>query len=282
MNIWVLDSESGTKLLYKSFLKTDADEDIVSGFLTAFYHFSMIEFQESLDSIEMGGLRWVYILEDKYKLLFVAADTKNTNTEFILARLNVIKNAFIKHFTPIWEKRGHSWDGDINIFLPFLNEIEDYHDQWEEVEDLAKTADFFDILGIFQKILIMLRNITENKMYSKSKTAILNQIEEMYNTFIIQKDFENTPALKNITFSKESWFNLMDINLIKSDKDLVIKNLKSIVSGIVYTLKKTKGKNACFKYFSEENIYAYIFNNMRLLKDLKLDLFLLENFLLLT
>jgi hypothetical protein len=281
MNIWVLDSESGTKLLYKSFLKTSADEDIVSGFLTAFYHFSMIEFQESLDSIEMGGLRWVYILEDNYKLLFVAADTKDTKTEFILARLNVIRNAFIKQFDSIWEKRGHNWDGDINIFLPFLNEIEDYHDQWEEFEDLAKTADFFDVLGIFQKVLIMLRNVIENRMYSKSKTTILNKIEEMYKTFTTKKDFKNTPALKNIAFTKESWFNLIDINLIKSDKDLVIKNLSSLVSGIVKILKEIKGKNSCFKYFSEENIYAYIFNNMKLLKDLKLDLFLLKNFLLL-
>ncbi|MFX0023694.1 MAG: hypothetical protein ACFE9S_15310 [Candidatus Hermodarchaeota archaeon] len=281
MNIWVLDSESGTKLLYKSFLKTDADEDIVSGFLTAFYHFSMIEFQESLDSIEMGGLRWVYILEDNYKLLFVAADTKDTKTEFILARLNVIRNAFIKQFDSIWEKRGHNWDGDINIFLPFLNEIEDYHDQWEEFEDLAKTADFFDILGVFQKILIMLRNVIENKMYSKSKTTILIKIENMYKALTIKKEFKDTPALKNIIFTKESWFNLIDINLIKSDQNLVIKNLKSLVSGIVNTLKEVKGKNVCFKYFSEENVYAYIFNNMKLLKDLKLDLFLLENFLLL-
>lgn len=281
MNIWVLDSESGTKLLYKSFLKTDADEDIVSGFLTAFHHFSMVEFQESLDSIEMGGLRWVYILEDKFKLLFVAADTKNTKTELILARLNVIRNAFIKEFEPAWERKGHNWDGDINIFLPFLNEIEDYHDQWEEVEDLAQVADFFDILGIFQKILIMLRNIVDNKMYTKSKISILNKIEDMYNDFITQKDFQNTPELKNITFTKESWFNLIDINLIKSDKDLVIKNLQSLLSGTVNILKEVKGKNACFKYFSEEKIYAYLYNYMKLLKDLKLDLFLLEIFLLL-
>ncbi len=281
MNVWVMDSESGTKLLYKSFLKTDADEDIVSGFLTAFYHFSMVEFKESLDSIEMGGLRWVYILEDKFKLLFVAADTKITKTELILARLNVIRNAFIKEFEPVWEKKGHNWDGDINIFLPFLNEIEDYHSQWEEVEDLAQVADFFDILGIFQKILIMLRNIVDNKMYTKSKTSILNKIGDMFNDFLTQEYFQNTPELKNITFSKESWFNLIDINLIKSDKDLVFKNLKSLLSGIVNILKEVKGRNACFKYFSEENIYAYLFNNMRLLKDLKLDLFLLEIFLLL-
>ena len=281
MNIWVLDAESGTKLLYKSFLKTDADEDIVSGFLTAFHHFSMVEFKESLDSIEMGGLRWVYILEDKFKLLFVAADTKETKTELILGRLNVIRNSFIKEFEPVWEKKGFNWNGDINIFLPFLNEIEDYHDQWEEVEDLALVADFFDILGIFQKILIMLRNVIDNKMYTKSKISILNKIEEMYNDFLTQEDFQNTPELKNITFNKESWFNIIDINLIKSDKDLVIKNLKSFISGIVNILKEIKGKNSCLKYFNEENIYAYIFNNMKLLKELKLDLFFLEIFLLL-
>ncbi|MFX1365901.1 MAG: hypothetical protein ACFFCE_17455 [Promethearchaeota archaeon] len=281
MIIWILDAESGVKLLYRSFLKTDADEDIVSGFLTAFHHFSMVEFKESLDSIEMGGLRWVYILEEKLKLLFVAADTKHTKTEILLGRLNVIKNAFVKEFTPVWEKKGYNWDGDINIFLPFLNEIEDYYDQWGEVENLAQMADFFDILGIFQKILIMLRNVIEKKMYSKSKIFILNKIEEKFNTLKNQKDSKNKTELKNITFSKDTWFNIKDIDLIKSDTNLVFKNLKTILSDIINILKEVKGNNACFKYFSEEQIYAYLFNNMRLLKDLKLDTFLLELFLLL-
>lgn len=281
MIIWILDAESGVKLLYKSFLKTDADEDIVSGFLTAFHHFSMVEFKESLDSIEMGGLRWVYILEEKFKLLFVAADTKNVKTEMLMGRLNVIRNSFIKEFEPTWVKKGHTWDGDVNVFLPFLNEIEDYYNQWGEVEDLEQVADFFDILGIFQKILIMLRNIIENKMYSKSKSMILNKIEKTYKNFKTQEDFKNKPELKNISFNKESWFNIIDINLIKSDKDLVIKNLKSILSDIVKILREVKGNNLCFKYFSDEKIYAYIFNNMKLLKDLKLDTFVLETFLLL-
>ncbi len=281
MIIWIMEAESGVKLLYKSFLKTDADEDIVSGFLNAFHHFSMVEFKESLDSIEMGGLRWVYILEDKFNLLFVAADTKHIKTELLLGRLNVIRNAFIKEYESAWEKKGHSWDGDINIFLPFLNEIEDYNEQWGAVEDLAKVADFFDILGIFQKILIMLRNIVENKMYSKSKSMVLNKIEQVYNNFTNQKDFKDTPELKNISFNKESWFNIMDINLMKSDIELVLKNLKTILSKIVSILKEVKGKNLCFKYFSEENVYGYLFNNMRLLKDLNLDTYMLENFLLL-
>ena len=149
------------------------------------------------------------------------------------------------------------------------------------MEDLEQVADFFDILGIFQKILIMLRNVIENKMYSKSKSLILNKIENMYKSFKTQDDFKNKPDLKNISFSKESWFNIIDINLIKSDKDLVIKNLKSIFSDIVNILKEVKGNNLCFKYFSDEGIYAYLFNYMKLLKDLNLDTFLLETFLLL-
>jgi len=280
MIIWVLDSESGTKLLYRSFLKTDADEDIMSGFLTAFHHFSMVEFKESLDSIEMGGLRWVYIEEEKYQLLFVAADTKHTKTEFLKGRLIVIKNAFIKKYESIWKKKGN-WDGNINRFRPFVKEIEDYYNQWTEIESLNQVADFFDILGVFQKILIMLRNVIEHKMYSKSKRMVLNKIDLMFETFKAGEDFKNNPELKNISFSKESWFNIIDINLMKCDKDLVIDILKSIISQIIGILKEVKGNNLCFKYFSEENIYAYIFNNMKLLKDLNLDTFFFEHFLLL-
>ena len=281
MIIWVLDSESGNKLLYKSFLKTKADEDIVSGFLTAFHHFSMIEFNQSLDSIEMGGLRWIYILEQKYNLLFVAAATKNVNTGLLKGRLNVIKNSFIKEYDPVWKRKKKSWDGDINVFLPFLDIIEDYYNQWEEVESLTEVADFFDILGIFERIFIMLRNVIENKMYSKSKNLIMERIEKSYNDFRNRKDFCDEPELENISFSKESWFNFLDINLIKCDKELVLQILKELLKQVVDILREVKGDYLCLKYFREENVYAYIYNNLKLLKDLKLELFFLDLFLLL-
>ncbi|MBA7514467.1 hypothetical protein ES705_06497 [subsurface metagenome] len=281
MIIWIVESDSGIKLLYKSFLKTDADEDIVSGFLTAFNQFSIMEFKQSIDSIEMGGLRWIYIVEPKYNLLFVAAGTKEMKTEILKTRLDVIKNAFIKEFDPVWEKKGHNWDGDINIFLPFLKLIEDYYSQWQEVETLTQTADFFDILGIFQNIFIMLRNIIEKKMYSRSKNEILDQINLVYESYQNQDACKNEPELKNISFSKESWFDIIDINLIKCDKELVINSLKYFLTQVVKVLKEVKGDNLCLKYFREEKVYRYIFNNMVLLKDLYLDMYLLELFLLL-
>ncbi|MFX0031962.1 MAG: hypothetical protein ACFE8E_05800 [Candidatus Hodarchaeota archaeon] len=281
MIIWILESDSGSKLLYKSFLKTDADEDIVSGFLTAFHHFSMVEFHQSLESIEMGGLKWIYILESSYNLLFVAAGTKNIRTEILMGRLNVIKEAFIKQFEPTWKKRGESWDGSITIFSSFLKTIEDYYDQWEEVETLTQVADFFDILGIFQQIFIILRNIIENRMYTKSKIGIIDKVEERYKDLIDQESFKDQQELANITFSKDAWFNIIDEKLIKCEKELVIKFLKLLLSEIVYAIREVKGNQLCLKYFSEDNVYTYIFNNMKLLKDLNLDTFMLELFLLL-
>ena len=91
----------------------------------------------------------------------------------------------------------------------------------------------------------------------------------------------NRRHIWSVYFSKKSWFNIIDEKLIKCDIVLVIKYLKLLLTDIINILKDQKGNNLCMKYFSEENMYAYLFNNMKLLKDLKLDTFLLELFLLL-
>ena len=281
MIVWIIESESGIKLLYKSFLKTDIDEDIVSGFLTALNQFSTVEFKQSLESIEMGKLKWIYTVEPKYNLLFVVADAKREKTEILTSKLNTIKEAFIKEFKHVWDNREHAWDGNLNIFSPFLKIIEDYYQQWEKVETLTQVADYFDILGVIQTILIKLRNIVENEMYSKARKEIYNHIEKMYNTLKDQEEFRNQKELDDISFSKAAWFNIVDINLIKGDPAVVIKYLRSILKQIVDIFKEVKGNESCYKYFNEENIYAYIFNNMKLLRDLNLDEFLLKLFLLL-
>ncbi|MHA1669307.1 MAG: hypothetical protein ACTSV5_01885 [Promethearchaeota archaeon] len=280
MIIWILESDSGIKLLYKSFLKTDADADIVSGFLTAFHHFSMVEFKQSLESIEMGGLRWIYILEPDYNLLFVAADVKSMKTEILMGRLNVIRNSFLEKFEKVWKKRNKTWDGDLNVFIPFVEEIEDYYNQWGQIENVSQMADFFDVLGVFQQILINIRNIIDHRMYSKSQDIILDKIQKEYDNITNLEKFKDNPELKNITLSKESWFNIIDINLIKNRKEIIIDYLKKIIRMVIEVLKNEKGKYTCLKYFSEERIFAYIYNNMTLLKELGLDLFFLDLFLI--
>ena len=114
----------------------------------------------------MGGLRWIYIDEEKYNLLFVAADSKEFETEMLRGRLDVIGNAFIKAYKTVFKERGNTWDGDINVFLPFISIIESYYAQWEQVANVSLMAEFFDLLGVFQHLLILLRKIIEEKMYS--------------------------------------------------------------------------------------------------------------------
>ncbi len=281
MIVWILESDSGVKLLYKSFLKIKTDEDIVSGFLTAFHHFSMTEFQESLESIEMGGLRWAYIIEPEYKLIFVAADTKIIKTDILLGRLQAIKKAFIEEFKGLYKKRGNSWDGNLNVFLPFLKVIEDYYSQWEEVNILTELADFYDVIRVFEQIIIMLRNIINNRMYSRSRNEILNYIKKSYKSLIKKKEYKDQSGICDIAFSKAEIFNIIDINLVKCDKNAIIEYLKSLLIIIVNALREVKSKEICFKYFHEEKIFAYIYNNIKLLQDLNLDLFLLELFLML-
>ena len=281
MIIWILDSESGIKLVYKSFMKTNIDEDIVSGFLTAFHNFSMIEFRQGLESIEMAGLRWIYILESDYDLLFIAADKINVKTETLLGNLNVIRNQFVKEYGKIWKKRGNSWTGDINIFKPFEDKIIDYYTQWKEVKSIEELADFLDILGIFQRILIILRKIIKNRMYSKTRDKILSGIKREYSHLISREEYNENEDLKGISFSKKHWFNIIDSSLMNSERKIVIKFLKENLINVVDILKKVQGRKLSYKYFDQEGIFAYIINNIKMLRELNLDIFFLELFLLL-
>jgi hypothetical protein len=191
----------------------------------------------------------------------------------------VIKNAFIKEYAHVWNKRNHSWDGDITIFTPFLDIIRNYYAQWEKVESLIPLADFFDILGIFQNIFITLRNIIEERMYSKSRQNIFHKVEKSVEEINSSERFQNKHELKHISYSTEEWITIVDSNLIDSDKELVIEYLKSILSIFITSIESEKGTSKCLKYFHEEGIYPYLINKVDLLRDLNLDMFLLNQFL---
>ncbi|MHA1468162.1 MAG: hypothetical protein ACTSP6_08815, partial [Promethearchaeota archaeon] len=203
-------------------------------------------------------------------------------TEMLKARLNVIRKSFIDEFKSVWKKKKKSWvNGDINIFLPYRDGIEDYYNQWVEAENLKDIANLFDLLRVFQQVLIILRTIIDKKMYSKSRNLILGQIEKKYKDLGKQSEYKNQPELKSITYTRDNWFDIIDANLIKCDYKVTLKYLERIIIQIVSVMKEIKGKDLCFKYFSEGELYAYIFNNMKFLKELNLDSFFFETFLLL-
>ena len=74
------------------------NEDLVSGLLTALNQFTIVEFKQGIESIEMGGLRWVYIQDKDTNLLFIGADSKQVSAEILRARLDVIRHTFIDQY----------------------------------------------------------------------------------------------------------------------------------------------------------------------------------------
>ena len=280
MNIWILDSESGIKLLYKSFLKTNIDEFLVSGLLSAFNQFTMTEFRQPIESLEMGGFRWIYLLEPDCNLLCVAADTKNASTKKIKSKLGVIKESFINDYKDVWLKRGKSWTGDVNVFLPFLEVIENYYYDWEDAEIVLQLADFFELLGIFQQLFNLISKTIEINIQGEKRENIYKRIETIFETFKNQEDIKDDVELRKFSFSRESGFIIMEINHTNCDPIIVRKTLIKFVVDITNIIKEEVGEDLSLKYYREGKIYNYIIENMKLLKSLNLNMFFLKLFLL--
>ncbi|MFX0188884.1 MAG: hypothetical protein ACFE8A_14255 [Candidatus Hodarchaeota archaeon] len=279
MNIWILDSQSGIKLLYKSFFRTNIDEFLVSGLLSAFNQFIMTEFHAPIESLEMGGFRWIYLLEPDYNLMFVAADTKNISTEKLKSKLNIIKESFINNYKQVWIKRGKTWTGDVNVFLPFLEDIENFYYDWGDAEIAAKIGDFFDLLGVFQHLFNLMYKIIGEKVSGKEQENIYERIEYIFETFKNREDIKDDLELKNINFSRDKGFSIIEINPYNCDPIIVRNNLINFIVETANIIREEIGVGLSLEYFREGKIFNYIFNNLKLLKDLYLNQFLLKLFL---
>ncbi|MFX0069630.1 MAG: hypothetical protein ACFFAO_00855, partial [Candidatus Hermodarchaeota archaeon] len=166
-------------LLYKPYMDLIVNEDLVSGLLTALNQFTIMEFKQGMESIDMGGLRWVYLLDKDSNLLFIAAGEKDVNAEILRARLNVIKQSFIQEYLGEEGKWREKWDGNVERFEPFKERIDQYYKDWIAAESISNIAEFYDILGIFQQlffdVLSVLNNVSEG-----TKDYIQIRIEQMF------------------------------------------------------------------------------------------------------
>jgi len=280
MNLWILDSESGIKLLYKSFLRINIDEYLVSGLLSAFNQFTMTEFHQPIESLEMGGFRWIYLLEPEFNLLFVVADAKNVSTEKIKSKLNVIKNSFINDYKHVWLKRGKTWTGDINVFLPFMEVIENYYYDWEDAEIVLQLADFFELLGIFQQLFNLVNTTIQINIQSEKRENIYKRIKTVFENFKNREDIKDDVELRKFSFSRESGFAIMEIDHTNCDPIMVRDTLIKLVVNITDIIKEEVGEDLSLKYYREGKIYNYIFSNLKKLKSLNLDMLFIKLFLL--
>jgi len=281
MNIWVLDSESGITLLYKPYMDLPLDEDLVSGLLAALNQFTVFEFQQGIESIDMGGLRWVYLEEKEANLLFVAAADKNVSANMLKARLNIIKQTFLERYVLVdYEGWKGLWKGNTELFASFKDTIDEYYSQWLTAEDISTIAEYIDILGVFQQILNLLMNVIEAHFVSLKKEVVYNRIENMFQNYLAHDYVKNNPELSKFSFNRSSGINIINIDPTNCDMLVVEKQVINLIRRIVEMIKQEAGYYTSLKYFIEENIFEYLISNMSLLHELNLFKFLLKLFLL--
>ncbi len=280
MNTWIIQEESGITLVYQSFREIPVDEDLVSGLLAALNQFTVKEFKQGLESIEMAGLRWVYLKDKVSRLLFIAADTKDVSSSLLKARLNVIKQSFLQEYIKDGKEWRRKWNGNVDIYKEFKKTIMEYYMQWKQAENVETIGEFFDILGIFQQLLNLLMNVIEEHASEEEKSIIYQKLERMYTNFKEQDHIKNDPELKKISFDRLSGFNIIAINPNNSNMILTEKQLIIILNSVIRIIKKVLDPKKCILYFLQEKIFDYIVNNYKILRELNLAEYFLRLFLL--
>jgi len=280
MNIWILEGNSGVTLLFKSFSGFHLNEYLISGLITAFNQFTLKEFKQPIESINMGGYKWIYIHDTEHNLLFVIADTKDSKEELVRARLDVIRQAFINKYVKEEKIWGNKFDGNVEPFEPFTGVLEVFYAQWVQSEDLNTMAEFFDFLGIFQQLLNLMNTIIERHLFYDVKLAVWEKLEELFSDFLNSPEIQANPELSKISYSRHGGFDIISINPSNCDYIDVEKHIIILFHKIAQILKETIGFDGCLILFSKEKIIEYIYNNIDFLKSLNLSNYMFQIFLL--
>lgn len=275
-----MESDSGITLVYKPFMDFPVNEDLVSGLLTALNQFTIVEFKQGIESIEMGGLRWIYILDKETNLLFIGADSKEVTTDTLRSRLDVIRHTFIQQYANEKNRWGSKWAGNVEIYKPFEKIIEEYYTQWKQAERITTVAEFFDMLGIFQQILNLVINVIEVHLSKKKKNRIYKKIDVMFQNYSQLDIVKKNPELSSITFQRKTGINIINIDPMNCDMVIVEKQIINLITRMVEILKDEEGYFTSIKFFIEENIFDYLISNFSLLNDLNLFIFLIKLFLI--
>lgn len=286
MNIWIIDALSGVTILYRNSLGLEIDADLVAGFLTALNLFSEHEVSKpdmkiGIESIDMSGLKWVYTHAPEYRLIFIAADIKETNAEILRSRLIVIKKDFLSQYAKTQAEWEENWKGYIQPFIPYGDNIEIFMSQWKKAEKFQSFGILFDLMGVFQQILNLCIDVIEKHMSGGSKKRIYRNIKNFYSRFIEAIESKNDNELSKIKFTKEIGWDLLSIDLNKVDPKTIPRVFLDIVKTMKNYIFSNLGKKKALNAFSEE-LYPYILNNWNLLKELDLEKHLFTIFLNLT
>ncbi|MBD3187829.1 hypothetical protein GF325_13420 [Candidatus Bathyarchaeota archaeon] len=268
-HLWVIHKETGTTLFYRNYTQMRLDPDLLSGLLSAFQNFSEVELNGlGVDSVNMGGLQWVYLNLVDPGMLLVTANGKRNNPEVVRERLKVISTMFIDQFdiTPEFmnKKALH-----VSQFEPFIDTIDMLRDQWEQAEITMHAAELFDLMGIFQQIFNILGSIVQEKFSGDARKKIVFEIKEYSKKFDRLYDSEENAEFQKITFSEEDGWSVISLDPTKLDRFHLRKAFFLITSHVRMVLVENMGFSNTLNEFSRELI-PFIVKSWELLEILEI------------
>ncbi|MFX0072490.1 MAG: hypothetical protein ACFFAO_15505, partial [Candidatus Hermodarchaeota archaeon] len=221
---------------------------------------------------------WIYAHDSKTGIIFIIADSLEMSTSVMKGRLKYIKDAFYQSFI-VDNNNLSNWDGDAEKFRNFNEVIKDYYQQWIKAEKSSNLADFFEIIGILQEILLFSKKIIEKYGNEEQQKSIYSKIEEFLAYIKKQTDENNIQEINKLLFSRDTDFSVININPDNCDTDFVKDTIKNIIENIFKNIKNEFGFNKSLDLFNEEGVFKYIITNYILIKNSNLDNFILKLFL---
>jgi hypothetical protein len=236
--LWILHS-TGTVLYYQSNVEHEMNSDQTAGLLSALNSFSeeMIFTGPSsggIESIEMAGLRWVYVKDPNHNLMCVAAAQKSMNGEVMRTRLEIIYKEFLTEFK-LTPEQTREFDGLVGHFKTFNVTVNMFLKQWEMAEMALGAAEMFDVLGIFQQFFNLFMNVVRTNFFGNVFQEVITEIREFDQQIDDNPEFQSL-ELSKIEFNERDGWNIIQINphmveprQLKKALFLIVGHLKNVI-----------------------------------------------------
>jgi len=276
-NIWILEKETGRPIFHERFGSFEVHEVLLSGFLSAVFHFAESEFSTmGIESMELGDYLLVYCFS--HGLLFVLAADKGDNALTLKTQVNYIKYSFLEEF-PLVLTAGQSflrnWDGNPEAFSKFHVVLNDLIKSWTDVEFTTSVAEKMDILEVFQQLFSRISKMTFPLF--KKGTIKLKLQEQLEETIKYHKHILNVEELSQIYDTKKTFLDVLSVNVFNPElsAETVKVTLHDLCRSTLVVLEELLGS----KKFSEEfknHIHPYLKQDWNRIRDLGLDKFFID------
>ncbi len=258
----------------------DIDQDLVSGLLSALHNFSEVELKgaHGIESIQMGGLSWVYVDDKNYNLLLISADEKGTDPNTMKFRLEKILDAFVQRYELTPEKWEQTWNGNVSKYEDFEQITDEYISQWRQAEKVMSAAASLDLMGVAQQILNLFTNIIKNAFTSKKEKELHYMILKTLSKLLKHPEYQKDLEIQKITFDSEFEWNIITLNPVEVDHILLEQILMRLIHEIKGIFLKYFNAPLYYENMSQE-IFPYLISSWSLLRKLNIDKKIMSIFL---